>query len=254
MSFRKLTTAAASAAALLSAQPLGAGEAFVDVFDRPPGEPDWRISEYAHPGGWMHTRWDRESVEWRAPGALTLRLKPEESAAGNGKSFASGEALRRKRTHFGRYEVVMQAAKGTGLNSAFFTYTGPHRNDPHDEIDFEFLGKDTTKVWLNYYVDGKPQIKGPFPLGFDAAEAAHHYVFEWDETSIRWYADGRLLHAIGPEDPPPPQSPQQIYLSLWAGSPQWLGRAAPDTDARAIYHCVAFTPADAEPSPPLCAP
>ena len=41
-------------------------------------------------------------------------------------------------TGYGRYEVVMTAAKGNGIISSFFTYTGPYFGDPHDEIDFEF--------------------------------------------------------------------------------------------------------------------
>ncbi len=40
----------------------------------------------------------------------------------------------------------MKAATGSGLNSAFFTYIGPTDKKPHDEIDFEVLGKNTGKV------------------------------------------------------------------------------------------------------------
>ena len=49
----------------------------------------------------------------------------------------------------------MKAAAGSGLNTGFFTYIGPVHKQPHDEIDFEVLGKNPSKVQINQYVDGK---------------------------------------------------------------------------------------------------
>lgn len=216
-----------------------AADNFVEWFESALGlDTGWRLSSYTHPGGWMRTRWDPEQVVW-SDGALQIVLEPE---AGGAKPFVSGETLRRVDTHYGRYEVVMQAAKGRGLNSSFFTYTGPQWKRPHNEIDFEFLGKDTTRVWLNYFVDGEGKGPGSVALGFDAAAGFHHYAFEWTPDAIRWYADGRLLHETGPKDPPPPSLPQRIHLSLWSGSAAWLGAAPAATRARAIYRCVAHTP------------
>ena len=51
-------------------------------------------------------------------------------------------------------------------------YTGPSDDDPWDEIDFEFLGYDTTKVQLNYYTDGVGGHEYMLDLGFDAYEGA----------------------------------------------------------------------------------
>lgn len=217
----------------------GAGTGFVDRFERPPERAGWRLSNYAHKGGWLDTRWDAARVSSTRSNGLVIALAPDPTGA---KAFVSGELRRKRTTHYGRYEVIMQAAAGSGLNSAFFTYTGPHRGAPHDEIDFEFLGRDTTKVALNYYVDGEAKDGAEVDLGFDAAAAPHHYAFEWSAAAIRWYVDGALVHETGPGDAPPPRTPGQIYLSLWAGSPKWLGKAAPDAEAAAIYRCVSFTP------------
>ena len=230
-----------AAASGLNAETTAQPSPFVDRFETPPDRSVWTASNYAHPGGWIHTRWSEDQIDWRKPGQLTIRLTPN-SVDETKKRFVSGELKRRKRTHYGRYEVVMRAARGPGLNSAFFTYTGPHRGDPHDEIDFEFLGREPTKVWLNYYVDGEAQKDGPVDLGFDASAAAHHYAFTWTEDNIRWYADGRLIGEIEANDAPPPKTPAEIYLSLWVGSPQWLGSAKPETMAEATYYCVAYSP------------
>lgn len=235
----------ASALALVLHLTAVAGRAetgFVEDFSHASDDWNWVLSNYAHASGWIDTRWDPNSVARPAPGRLELRLTPARPDQDGAKPFVSGELRRRARSHYGRYEVVMKAAKGSGLNTAFFTYTGTHMGDPHDEIDMEILGRDTTKIWLNYYVGGDGKLGRLFDLGFDAAEAAHHYAFEWTDAAIRWYANGRLLYETTREDSPPPQTAGQVYLSLWAGSPRWLGEAAPNSTATAIFQCVAYSP------------
>ncbi len=229
-------------AAMFAAPAAMASGAFAERFDGGRDAVHWRISKYVNPKAWLDTRWDVDHV---TPGeeGLALTLTPDDDS-GSGKSFVSGEISWRPPTHYGRYEVVMRAASGEGLTSAFFTYTGANSRDPHDEIDFEFLGRDTTRVWLNYYVDGQPKLGQHIELGFDAAEDFHHYAFEWTPETIRWYADDRLLFEITP-DGSPPETPGRIYLSLWAGHPglkNWLGVAAPDTKAQTVIRCVAFSP------------
>ncbi|MEM7522892.1 MAG: family 16 glycosylhydrolase [Pseudomonadota bacterium] len=220
-----------------------AGEAFVDRFEDGGDGDIWRTSDYHNPARWIDTRWSPKALDWRDGGGVSIHLTPDDTGI---KAFRSGEMRTGRLTHYGRYEVVMQAAAGDGLNSAFFTYTGPHRDERHDEIDFEFLGRDTSKVWLNYYVDGDAQLSLLADLGFDAAAGAHRYAFEWTETSIRWFVDDVLLHEIStPSDPPPPTTPGQIYISLWAGHPSirdWLKTPDPATHATARFECVSYTP------------
>lgn len=232
--------------ALAQSDQIRPSEAFIDRFDNPPDQSGWRLSEYAHPGQWLDTRWAKRQVLQLDPGKLQVELTPDFRSD---KAFASGELRRKKSTHFGRYEAILQAARGRGLNTAFFTYTGPHRDEPKDEIDFEFLGKDPTRVSLNFYADGTTMPALSVDLGFDATEAPHLYAIEWSESEIRWYADGRLLHTALRETAPLPVTPGQIYLSLWAGHPRvksWLGFADPETEATATFHCVSFVPAGGE--------
>ena len=220
-------------------------EAFIDRFDRPVSQSGWRISKYTNPSQWIDTRWAVRQVTQPAPGHLVISLSPDFRTK---KAFASGELQWRRTIHYGRYEAVLQAARGSGLVTGFFLYTGPHRGDPHDEIDFEFPGRDPTKVELNIFVNGKKPKSGlgAFDLGFDASKAPHLYAFEWSEEAIRWYADGRLLREFTRTDGPLPVTPGKVYLNLIAGSPQvkgWLGYASPDTEAQASFHCVSFVPA-----------
>jgi len=83
----------------------------------------------------------------------------------------------------------MKPAKNVGIVSSFFTYTGPTDGTPWDEIDIEFLGKDTTKVQFNYYTNGVGNHEKIVNLGFDAANSYHTYAFDWQPNSIKWYVE-----------------------------------------------------------------
>ena len=90
---------------------------------------------------------------------------------------------------YGYFGCTMKPAKAAGTASTFFTYTGPSENNPHDEIDIEFLGKDTTKVQFNYFVDDSHGNEYIYNLGFDASEEYHQYGFYWGKDEIVWYVD-----------------------------------------------------------------
>src|SRR3546814_9511642 len=74
----------------------------------------------------------------------------------SGRRFASGEYQSRRFFGYGRFEARLKAIAAPGIVTGFFTYTGPSFDgDPHDEIDFEFLGKSPRQVQVNYYTAGK---------------------------------------------------------------------------------------------------
>ncbi len=133
--------------------------------------------------------------------------------------------------------------------SAFFTYNGPENGDrrTNDEIDFEFLGKDTGKVQLNYFVGGVGGHDSFDPLGFDAATATADYALEWLPDRLRWYVNGRLLREVrAAPDRPLPSHPGKIMLSVWSGQGQdfasWLGPTVyPGRPVTALFERVAFT-------------
>lgn len=235
-------TAAGMLLAFGAAEPVKAAEAFIDRFESDLDASGWRASEYGHPGQWLDTRWAKRQLDRPEGGGLQISLEPDFRT---NKGFASGEVRRKKPTHYGRYEAVLQAVRGSGLNTAFFVYTGPHRNDPKDEIDFEILGRDTTRVFVNAFVDGK-KLKGTsVPLGFDAAAGQNLYALEWSADAIKWYGNGQLLYELTTADGPLPTTPGQVYLSLWAGHSSlkdWLGLADPATTGEALYTCVSFVP------------
>jgi beta-glucanase (GH16 family) len=156
---------------------------------------------------------------------------------------AGAELERRGFFHYGRYEVVMQPAKGSGLVSSFFTHTFPLFGDPHDEIDIEFLGNRTHLISINYFTGAEPY--GPFEmdLGFDAADAPHLYAFDWRPDRIDWFVDGKRLHSATGDKLPLPSAAGRIMMNLWTGAPglyKWHGEPTFADGSQALYHCVSF--------------
>lgn len=221
-------------------RPAITGTPFVATFDTLDGA-DWYLSNYRHPGRDFRVAWEREQVR-HEPGAVSLVLEP--APAGAERDFVSGEFQRRGMFGYGRYEVVMTPAAGNGLVSAFFVYTGAVFGTSHEEIDFEFLGRDTTTVWLNHFVDGEPLTKRLLDLGFDAAEGPNLYAFEWSPERLVWQVNGREIHRAEAREVALPRPPAKIYMSVIAGNEnmrRWSGVAPDDATGTATYHCISYT-------------
>lgn len=213
---------------------------FVETFDYL-DEGRWFVSEeWSEVNDILDIVWRREAIEQTNPGLrFTISPDPEGDA-----SFAGASLQRRSpRLHYGRYETVMTAARGKGLVSAFFTYVGPTQGLEQDEIDFEILGRDTTKVQLNYFTRGQGGNEETIDLGYDSDTTPNLYAFEWSEEGIRWYVGDVLVHeAGGPRDETPTQA--GILISqVWAGSPptaDWLGRPVSIDDPHMDVLCTSY--------------
>ncbi len=187
------------------------------------------------------TGFRKENIEI-AGGKMTLSLedKPYRDRGRTGASYKSRDLY-----SYGRYDVIMKAARGPGVISAFYTYTGPVFGDPHDEIDFEIMGRNTRAVHLNYFVNGKPQLGVDAPLPFDAAAGFHLYTFEWRPGVIVWKADGEELFRVEKPVDEMPTHAGKIIADIWAakGLDRWAGRLDPSKlPVRAQVRCMSFQP------------
>ncbi len=153
--------------------------------------------------------------------------------------YSGGEFRSKDFYGFGYYETKMKPISNSGVVSSFFTYTGPSDNNPWDEIDIEFLGKDTTKVQFNYFTDGKGNHEHLYDLGFDASEEFHTYGFLWQTDSITWYVDGEAVYTATENIP---QTPSKIMLNTWPGTgvDGWLGAFDGTVPLTAEYHFIDF--------------
>ena len=135
----------------------------------------------------------------------------------------------------------MQASPDDGTLSSFFLYTGAPFGTATSEIDFEFLGSDTTRVLTTFHTpEGS---SGEYvDLGFDAAEGLHTYAFEWGPDSISWYADDVLLREVVDPEIGTPADPGYLFMNIWTGANGFTGTPVHNVSTTATYSDVSYTP------------
>ncbi|WP_446686128.1 beta-glucanase [Paenibacillus aurantiacus] len=195
----------------------------------------WQKADGYSNGGMFNCTWRANNVGFTSDGKLRLGLT---SSAYN--QFDCGEYRTTFKQGYGLYEVSMKPAKNVGIVSSFFTYTGPADGTPWDEIDIEFLGKDTTKVQFNYFTNGVGGHEKVVNLGFDAAAGFHTYAFDWQPGYIKWYVDGVLKHTATTNIP---SHPGKIMMNIWNGTgvDSWLGAYNGANPLYAEYDWVKYT-------------
>jgi endo-1,3-1,4-beta-glycanase ExoK len=209
----------------------------------------WYISDGWSNGDIQGCTWSGNNIR-ATGGSIELTLNDDASAT---RRFACAELQSLGFYGYGTYEVRMRSAVAHGLVTAFFTYTGPPHGAgrPHDEIDFEFLGKAPRAVQLNFFANARGAHERMIKLDFDASATINDYAFEWGPEFLRWFINGKLVHEVkGTQGDPLPSRPSKIILSIWNGggkdTEDWLGRFSyPGQPLVAIYEYVAFTAAGA---------
>ncbi|KAF3033110.1 hypothetical protein E8E11_002717 [Didymella keratinophila] len=163
-------------------------------------------------GGKVWEKQNQGTIDW------------SEDAQGGGATFTierSGDApMVQSKFYmmFGRFEVVMKAATGTGIVSSAIL-----QSEALDEIDWEFLGTNTKQCLTNYFGKGNTSS---YDRGKDFEMSApqddyHNYTIDWNEDRIEWWLDGKILRtllyndALGGKNYP--QTPMNIRLGVWAG-------------------------------------
>lgn len=218
----------------------GDSRAFFDEFDDADTR-RWERSDGWSNGDWVGCSWRADNVVFE-DGEMTLVL---DDKGGRDHDLACGEYRTRATYHYGRYEVSMKAARGDGVVTAFFLYTGPAFDTAWHETTIEILGRDTTEAQFTLFVGGESH-PSTVDLGFDAAEEFHTYAIEWAPDEVRWYVDDRLLHVDSAPARPVPALPGRIYVSLWNGGhglEDWLGEFDyGGTPIEATYDWIRHTP------------
>ncbi|MBD9375300.1 glycoside hydrolase family 16 protein [Rhizobium sp. ARZ01] len=235
-----LTLAAIFAAVLSSpaaAQKGASGASFVENFDKLDTS-IWYVSDGWNNGAHQNCTWSNDQVRAES-GVLSLTFERRQLGE---RDYACGEIQTRSRFGYGTYEVRMKAADGSGLNSAFFTFIGPADKKPHDEIDFEVLGKNPAKVQLNQYVSGKGGNEALADVPGGANSGFNDYAFVWEKQRLRYYVNGTLVHEVT-DATKLPVNAQKIFVSLWGTDSltDWMGTFSYSAPTQLLIDRIAFT-------------
>ncbi len=192
------------------------------------------ISDGWSNGGMFDCTWSKANVGF-SNGKMNLSINGNRWNGFTGAEYRTQQAF-----GFGMYDVSMKPIKNDGVVSSFFTYTGPSDGTVWDEIDIEFLGKDTTKVQFNYYTNGVGNHEYLYDLGFDASQSFHQYGFYWDSNSITWYVDKKPIYTATRDIP---QTPGRIMMNVWNGTgvDEWLNRYNGVAPLTAQYDWISYT-------------
>ncbi|MFS8046208.1 glycoside hydrolase family 16 protein [Rhizobium sp. BR 314] len=198
------------------------GASFVDNFQRLDTS-RWYISDGWNNGAHQNCTWSRKQVSIK-DGVLELGFVHAKTGE---RDYACGEIQTMKRYGYGTYEARYRTATGSGLNSAFFTYIGPADKKPHDEIDFEVLGKNAGQVQVNQYISAKGGNEKLAPVAGGADQGFNDYAFVWEKDRLRYFVNGKLVQEV--TDPSKiPTNAQKIFFSLWGTDTLsgWMGKFA----------------------------
>ena len=216
------TVLLAATSVLLTAAGAHAGDqnGFFDDFSKiDPAR--WYISDGWSNGAWQNCGWSKQEIT-TVNGVLNVGFSRNPEAK---RDYRCGEIQTKTALSYGTYEARIKTPAGSGLNAAFFTYTGK----PHDEIDMEFLLKDQNHVSTTTFVDGKSGDgkKGNgehTPLAQASDGGFVDYAMVWTPEKLDFYADHKLIRSI---DTPSqiPTHPQKLYFSLWGTDTlsSWMG-------------------------------
>ena len=201
----------------------------------------WYVSNHDLPDGHWASDFRASNVN-AYPTGLNIKMSRERPSDGTWP-WSGGEIQYRPRVSYGEYHTIMKAAPGAGLVTGFFTYIGAFYEQPHDEIDIEFVVKSPHEVQLNAFTDGTSMGMVPYPVDFDTTKNYALYSFTWRPDSISWYINGDLIYTVTSADFPIPQTPGILIGNLFKGREQsWVGRPDFDAGATAIFRCMSYRP------------
>lgn len=159
---------------------------------------------------------------------LRLSLHKECSSV---REYKSGALTSNRKYVFGSFKTILKPSNCNGVITGVFL----HRNSPHQEIDIEFLGNDTTTIMINVFYNpggrgtrleyGYRGTPVKIPLGFDASKDFHEYEINWQENFIEWKVDKRLIYKRVLWNPTPiPNLPLEFNVNVWCSrSPELSG-------------------------------
>lgn len=157
------------------------------------------------------------------------------------KNYKGAEIYSSQSYKYGKMEMRMRMAKGSGILSTFFTYkNGSELSGAFwEEIDIEVFGKNNATTMQSNIISNNPKkySEGLHNPGFSMADDYHTYVLEWTPAYVAWYIDGVLLRKTVGGQSAELTSAQSLRFNLWSSDVvSWVGTF--DTQALPAYQFV----------------
>ncbi len=189
--------------------------------------------------------WGNNELQWYLPdnaglenGLLTITARAESRS---GKNFTSGRISTQDRFAFryGRIEARIRLPGGQGLWPALWLmpqddiyggWAASGEIDVLEAVNLGDAGGNTVHGTLQYGAEWPNNVYSgnDHLVATDATAEFHDYALEWDETEIRWYADGVLYgmqnnwSTTAADFPAPFDQPFHILLNVAVGG-HWPG-------------------------------
>ena len=155
------------------------------------------------------------------------------------KPYRGAEYRTIENYQYGRFEVRMKSALGSGIVSSFFTINdywaeGLSNTENWKEIDFEVLGQHTNKIQTNIITAYETHHVELHTLLYNPHVGFHTYAFEWTPDNISFYIDDQLVRHDENNYIQTLDSGQKIMMNIW--QPIWEDWVGPfDENVLPVY-------------------
>jgi hypothetical protein len=144
---------------------------------------------------------------------------------------------------YGKFEVRMKAAGGSGLLSSFFTYHDtPLVPAQWNEIDIEIMGRYNNRIQYNIITQGEVGHVVDKQVQFNPQQAFHVYAIEWTPYYIAWRVDGFEIYRETGDHVSQVYYAQKNMMNIWPpDNVAWAGTLDPAIlPVYAIYDWVKY--------------
>jgi len=150
------------------------------------------------------------------------------------KPYRGGELRTYDSFRYGRFEVRMKSAIGSGVVSSFFTYRdyweeGLTGSEHWNEIDLEWLGNYNDKTQTNLIIQNGWDLPDLVNLDFNPHEDFHTYAIEWTPDYVAFFADEQVIRWVDNFYADSLYHYQKIMMNMWQPIyEEWVGPFNPD--------------------------
>ncbi len=140
---------------------------------------------------------------------------------GSGLAFSGSEAITQRAFDLTNGGVAFEGkfsfnSTQAGMILGFFAFQqfdeGVTRN-PHDELDFEILTAQLSKISTNVFLASENSANFPISTPMNGSFAdMHTYRMEWLPGMVRWFVDGQLIRT---DTEHIPVNPMQLHINIW---------------------------------------